>query len=36
MSMDFHSVTNVVVESVSLIAMWNIANQLGKHNLPCD
>ena len=36
MFMDFHSVTNVVVESVSLIVMWNIANQLGKHNLSCD
>ena len=29
---DVHFVTNVVGESISSISMWNIVNQLDKHN----
>ena len=32
---DVHSVTNVVGKSISSISMWNIVNQLGKHDFSC-
>ena len=34
-SMDVHYVTNVVDESISSVTMWNIVNQLGKHDYTC-
>ena len=33
--MDVHYVTNAVDESISSVTMWNIANQLGKHDYTC-
>ena len=32
MPVDAHSVTNVLRESISLISMWKIVNQLGKYD----
>ena len=32
---DVHSVTNAIGEIVSSISMWNIVNQLGKHDFSC-
>ena len=32
---DVHSVTNAKGGIVSSISMWNIVNQLGKHNISC-
>ena len=32
---DVYFVTNVIGESISSIRMWNIVNQLGKHNFSC-
>ena len=29
------SLTNTVGEIISQLTMWNIVNQLGKHNCPC-
>ena len=30
-SIDVHSVTNAIDESISLISIWNIVNQVGKY-----
>ena len=35
MSIDAHYVTNAVGRSISSVAMWNIVNQLGKHDFSC-
>ena len=32
---DVHFVTNIVGKSTSLASMWNIVNQLGKHDFSC-
>ena len=32
---DIHSVKNTIGESISSISMWNIVNQLGKHDFSC-
>ena len=32
---DAHSVKNTVDESISSVIMWNIVNQLGKHDFSC-
>ena len=32
---DVHSVTNVAGESISLITIYDILNQLGKHDFSC-
>ena len=32
---DIHFVINAVGESVSSVTMWNIVNQLGKHEFSC-
>ena len=34
-STDLHYLTNVVGELISQITMWNIANQLDKHDFSC-
>ena len=34
-SLDVHYVTNAVGESISTATMWNIVNQLGKHDFSC-
>ena len=33
--LDAHYLTNAVGESISPITMWNIMNQLGKHDFSC-
>ena len=33
--LDAHYLTNAVGESISPITMWNIVNQLGKHDFSC-
>ena len=32
---DIHSVTNAIGEGISSIIMWNMVNQLGKHDFSC-
>ena len=32
---DVQSVTNAICESISSIRIWNIVNQLGKHDFLC-
>ena len=34
-SIDVHSVTNAIDESISLISIWNIVNQVGKYEFFC-
>ena len=34
-SIDVHYVTNAVGKSISSVTMWNIVNQLGKHDVSC-
>ena len=34
-AIDFHSVANVVGEGISSTSVWNIVNQLGKHDFSC-
>ena len=34
-SIDVHSVTNAMDESISLISIWNIVNQVGKYEFFC-
>ena len=34
-SIDLHYLKNAVGERISLITMWNIVNQLGKHDFFC-